>query len=318
MYLSFYHVKDEPFRLTPDPRYLHLSEPHQFALTVVLEGIFYRKGLVMITGAIGTGKTTIVHTALQLFSDRKMPVKSALLFNPMLTRDEFLEMMLDEFEVSCSSTSKPRRLAALHQMLLETQRAGGTAVLFIDEAHLLSPELLEEIRLLGNADTHHEKLLQIVLSGQPELLTVMNRTSLSALKQRIAARAHLRPLTAIETSVYIGERLHAAGLEGSSPFTAQALEAIHRHSGGVPRLINLVCEGCLSLGFKTGRATIQPSMVDDVATSLGLYHAVPSQEGWTTAPEAVPVAAGGPKSTVDVLIESMKRRRGSVRGSTQA
>ncbi len=318
MYLSFYHVKDEPFRLTPDPRYLHLSEPHQFALTVVLEGIFYRKGLVMITGAIGTGKTTMVHTALQLFSDRKMPVKSALLFNPMLTRDEFLEMMLDEFEVSCSSTSKPRRLAALHQMLLETQRAGGTAVLFIDEAHLLSPELLEEIRLLGNADTHHEKLLQIVLSGQPELLTVMNRPSLSALKQRIAARAHLRPLTAIETSVYIGERLHAAGLEGSSPFTAQALEAIHRHSGGVPRLINLVCEGCLSLGFKTGRATIQPSMVDDVATSLGLYHAVPSQEGWTTAPEAVPVAAGGPKSTVDVLIESMKRRRGSVRGSTQA
>jgi general secretion pathway protein A len=318
MYLSFYHVKDEPFRLTPDPRYLHLSEPHQFALTVVLEGIFYRKGLVMITGAIGTGKTTIVHTALQLFSDRKMPVKSALLFNPMLTRDEFLEMMLDEFEVSCSSTSKPRRLAALHQMLLETQRAGGTAVLFIDEAHLLSPELLEEIRLLGNADTHHEKLLQIVLSGQPELLTVMNRPSLSALKQRIAARAHLRPLTAIETSVYIGERLHAAGLEGSSPFTAQALEAIHRHSGGVPRLINLVCEGCLSLGFKTGRATIQPSMVDDVATSLGLYHAVPSQEGWTTAPEAVPVAAGGPKSTVDVLIESMKRRRGSARGSTQA
>jgi general secretion pathway protein A len=318
MYLSFYHVKDEPFRLTPDPRYLHLSEPHQFALTVVLEGIFYRKGLVMITGAIGTGKTTIVHTALQLFSDRKMPVKSALLFNPMLTRDEFLEMMLDEFEVRCSSTSKPRRLSALHQMLLETQRAGGTAVLFIDEAHLLSPELLEEIRLLGNADTHHEKLLQIVLSGQPELLTVMNRTSLSALKQRIAARAHLRPLTAIETSVYIGERLHAAGLEGSSPFTAQALEAIHRHSGGVPRLINLVCEGCLSLGFKTGRATIQPSMVDDVATSLGLYHAVPSQEGWTTAPEAVPVAAGGPKSTVDVLIESMKRRRGSARGSTQA
>jgi general secretion pathway protein A len=317
MYLSFYQVKDEPFRLTPDPRYLHLSEPHQFALTVVLEGIFYRKGLVMITGAIGTGKTTIVHTALQLFTDRKMPVKSALLFNPMLTRDEFLEMMLDEFEISCPSTSKPRRLAALHEMLLETQRAGGTAVLFIDEAHLLSPELLEEIRLLGNADTHHEKLLQIVLSGQPELLTVMNRPSLSALKQRIAARAHLRPLTAMETSVYIGERLHAAGLEGNSPFTAQALEAIHRHSGGVPRLINLVCEGCLSLGFKTGRATIQPGMVDDAAISLGLFHAVPSQEGRTAAPEAVPVAVGGPKSTVDVLIESMKRRRGSARGSAQ-
>src|SRR6266446_7113959 len=214
MYLSFYHVKDEPFRLTPDPRYLHLSEPHQFALTVVLEGIFYRKGLVMITGAIGTGKTTMVHTALQLFSDRKMPVKSALLFNPMLTRDEFLEMMLDEFEVSCSSTSKPRRLAALHQMLLETQRAGGTAVLFIDEAHLLSSELLEEIRLLGNADTHHEKLLQIVLSGQPELTTLMSRRELSALQQRVAARAFLRSFTFPEFCSYVDERLRFAGLSG--------------------------------------------------------------------------------------------------------
>src|SRR6266478_1010858 len=321
MYLSFYGLNDEPFRLTPDPRYVHLSAPHQAALTVLLEGIFYRKGLVTITGPIGTGKTTLLHTALHMLTDiprQKMIMRTAFIFNPTLTRDEFLEMMLEEFEVNCSSTSKPKRLSALHQMLLETQQQKGTAVLFIDEAHLLSSELLEEIRLLGNADTHHEKLLQIVLSGQPELTTLMSRPSLSALKQRIAARAHLRPLTVIETSVYIGERLHAAGLEGSSPFTAQALEAIHRHSGGVPRLINLVCEGCLSLGFKTGRATIQPSMVDDVATSLGLYHAVPSQEGWTTAPEAVPVAAGGPKSTVDVLIESMKRRRGSVRGSTQA
>src|SRR5713226_9323214 len=194
MYLSFYHLKDEPFRLTPDPRYLHLSDPHQYALTAVLEGIFYRKGLVMITGPIGTGKTTLIHTALQLFSDMKMPVRSALLFNPMLTRDEFLEMMLEEFEVKCSSTSKPRRLMALQQMLLEAQRRGGTAVLFIDEAHLLSTELLEEIRLLGNADTHQEKLLQIILCGQPELLAMMNRRELSALQQRIAARAHLRPL----------------------------------------------------------------------------------------------------------------------------
>ncbi|HEV2991210.1 MAG TPA: AAA family ATPase, partial [Candidatus Angelobacter sp.] len=153
MYLAFYGLKDEPFRLTPDPRYLHMSEPHKAALTVLLEGILYRKGLVMITGPIGTGKTTLIHTALQMLTDiskQKMPIKSALLFNPVLTRDEFLEMMLDEFEVNCTATSKPRRLAALHDMLLETQRRGGTAVLFIDEAHLLSPELLEEIRLLGN------------------------------------------------------------------------------------------------------------------------------------------------------------------------
>ena len=127
-------------------------------------------------------------------------------------------MMLDEFEVKCTATSKPKRLAALHEMLLDIQRRGGTSVLFIDEAHLLSPELLEEIRLLGNADTHQEKLLQIVLSGQPELLSVMNRSELSALRQRIAGRALLRPLNQKETRVYVDERLRIAGLERTNPF----------------------------------------------------------------------------------------------------
>jgi general secretion pathway protein A len=270
MYLSFFGFKDEPFRLTPDPRYLHLSEPHQAALTALLEGIFYRKGLVMLTGPIGTGKTTLVHAALQIISDRKMPVRSALLFNPVLSRDEFLEMMLEEFEVTCSSPSKPRRLAALHQMLLDTQREGGTAVLFVDEAHLLSAELLEEIRLLGNADTHDGKLLQIVLSGQPELLTVMRRKELSALQQRIAARANLRPLTAAETGVYVAERLRAAGSSGPSPFTPEALETLHSFSRGVPRLINLIGDACLALGFRTLRNKIQPDMVQEAAPSLGV------------------------------------------------
>lgn len=317
MYLSFFQLKDEPFRLTPDPRYLHLSEPHQFALTSVLEGIFYRKGLVMITGAIGTGKTTIVHTALQLFSDRKMPVKSALLFNPMLTRDEFLEMMLEEFEVKCPNPSKPRRLMALQQMLVDTQRRGGTAVLFIDEAHLLSPELLEEIRLLGNADMHHEKLLQIVLSGQPELLAMMNRPALSALKQRIAARAHLRPLSRIETQVYVAERLHAAGLVGNSPFSTSALEAVHRHSGGVPRLINLICEGCLTFGFRTQSSAIREDTVDEVSVSLGIVQLAPVPERKTVSAEAAPNVAVPQKSAVDMLIESMKQNRAVARGANR-
>jgi general secretion pathway protein A len=270
MYLSFYGFKDEPFRLTPDPRYLHLSEPHQVALTSVLEGIFYRKGLVMLTGPIGTGKTTLVHSALQIISDRKMPIKSALLFNPVLSRDEFLEMMLDEFEVGCASTSKPRRLAALHQMLLDTQRSKGTAVLFVDEAHLLTPELLEEIRLLGNADTHEGKLLQIVLSGQPELLTIMQRKELSALQQRIAARANLRPLTLPETRVYVAERLHSAGLQAASPFSPDSLEPLHAFSGGVPRLINLIADSCLALGYRKQRIAIQPGVVVEAAAALGL------------------------------------------------
>ncbi len=326
MYRAFFQLKDQPFRLTPDPRFLHLAEPHQAALTTLLEGIFYRKGLVMITGPIGTGKTTLVHTALHFISDKKMGIKSALLFNPVLTRDEFLEMMLEEFEVSCPSASKPRRLMALHQMLLEAQRRGGTAVLFIDEAHLLSTELLEEIRLLGNADTHQEKLLQIILCGQPELLAMMNRRELSALQQRIAARAHLRPLSLAETRAYVAERLHAAGLQGPSPFPPSALEVVFRCSEGVPRLINLVCDGCLALGFRTQRRMIQQDIAEEVAVSLGLAQRapavvekpVPATLPGTTATAAAAAAGastgGDQKSVVDILIEAMKQNRATTRG----
>jgi general secretion pathway protein A len=318
MYLSYYDLKEEPFRLTPDPHFLHLSAPHQAALTVLLEGILYRKGLVMVTGPIGTGKTTLVHTALKMLTDvskQKMPIKSALMFNPTLTRDEFLEMMLEDFEISCPSTSKPRRLIALQQMLLETQRRGGTAVLFIDEAHLLSSELLEEIRLLGNADTHQEKLLQIVLSGQPELVAVMNRRELSALQQRIAARASLRPLRLPEVCSYVAERLHFAGLQAVSPFSSAALEQILHFSTGVPRLINLICDACLTLGFKTSRKTIQPDIVEEVAVSLGLIPEVPEfveKEKKPILPSNADNIPTAPKSIVDTLIESMKQNRTAV------
>jgi general secretion pathway protein A len=327
MYLSFYQLKDEPFRLTPDPRFVHFSEPHQAALTALLEGILYRKGLIMITGSIGTGKTTLIHTALQMLTDarkQKMLIKSALLFNPTLTRDEFLEMMLEDFEVDCQATSKPRRLMALHQMLLRTQQQGGTSVLFIDEAHLLTPELLEEIRLLGNADTHQEKLLQIVLSGQPELVTMMKRQELSALQQRIAARANLRPLSPPEIRAYIAERLHLAGLKGPSPFSSSALEAVVRHSSGVPRLINLLCDGCLALGFRTERLTIQADLVEETAVSMGLIEPAPELKMESVASLGAKgsgnrdsvgnaASAGGvQKSIVDTLIDAMKQNRAAV------
>lgn len=313
MYLSFFGLKEPPFLLTPDPRYLHLAGPHQAALVVLLEGIFYRKGLIMITGPIGTGKTTLIHKALQLISEKRICVKSAFLFNPTLTRDEFLEMMLEEFEVDCTLTSKPKRLMALHRMLLDEQRHGGTSVLFIDEAHLLSPELLEEIRLLGNADTHQEKLLQIVLCGQPELLTMVNRRELNALQQRIAARAHLRPLSLAETRAYVAERLHAAGLRNASPFSGLAVEAIHRLSGGVPRVINLLCDGCLMLGFHTQRIAIQPDMAEEAALALGLHDACRGPQ-LSSNPSAPPPIQNGHKTAIDIMIEGMRRSRATARG----
>jgi general secretion pathway protein A len=309
MYLAYYGLKVEPFRLTPDPDFLHLSEPHRNALTVVLEGILYRKGLVMITGPIGTGKTTIVHTALKMLMNvnkQKMPIRSALMFNPTLTKDEFLEMMLEDFRISCPSPSKARRLMALHEMLIEMKGKNGTAVLFIDEAHLLSSELLEEIRLLGNADTHKEKLLQIVLSGQPELTGMMSRKELSALQQRIAGRAVLRPLSLPELTVYLAERLHLAGLRGPSPFTGDTLASILRFSGGVPRVINLLCDGCLTLGFKTQASAITPALIEEVATSLALVDPVEPENNGHVPVHAADLTS---KSMVDTLIEGMKMGR---------
>ncbi len=315
MYLAYYQLVDEPFRLTPDPRFLHLAEPHHAALKTLLEGILYRRGLIMVSGPIGTGKTTLLHAALQILSDisrTRMPIRTALLFNPALTREEFLESLLEEFEVPCSSSSKPRRLMALHQMLLDVQQQAGTAALFIDEAHLLSSELLEEIRLLGNADTHHEKLLQIVLSGQPELVAMLNRRELSAFQQRIACRSQLRPLSGAETRAYIAERLHAAGLKGPSPFPVQTTEVIHRVSQGVPRLINLVCDRCLALGFQTQRRTVQPDMVEEAGISLNLMHPAGVAEPKASLTGRIP-AVVAQKSAVDLLIEAMRQGRAAAR-----
>lgn len=273
MYLTFYELNEPPFRLTPDPRFLHLAEPHRIVLTSLVEGVLLRKGIIVATGPVGTGKTTLLHAALQLLSGpviAKSLIASAFIVNPMMTRDELLESIIEEFGITPNGTSKPRRLMALHQMLLETQAKGGTAVLIIDEAHLLTPELLEEVRLLNNTDTYHEKLLQVILCGQPELQSLLARPEMSALRQRIASRCILRPLSSAETRAYIAERLHAAGLRGASPFMGPAIEEVHHITKGVPRLINLLCDGALSLGAAHQRKQIAPDLVSESAAALEL------------------------------------------------
>jgi general secretion pathway protein A len=268
MYTAFYQLKEEPFRLTPDPRFLHLADPHRTALKALLQGVLQRKGFIVVAGPVGTGKTTLLHTALQILTEKsegRGRLVSAFLVNPTLTPAELLESVLDEYEISTTATSKPKRLAALHQMLFQTQQQGGTAVLLIDEAHLMTVELLEEIRLLGNTDTYQEKLLQIVLCGQPELFAVLQRPELQALQQRISNTCLLRPLTLPETRAYIAERLHAAGLHGAAPFTGAAVEKIHTLTGGVPRLINLLCDACLQAGFEVKKKTVDPLLVDQAA-----------------------------------------------------
>jgi general secretion pathway protein A len=322
MYTRFYNLREEPFRLTSDPRFFHLAEPHAAALATVVEAVMRRKGFVLMTGPVGTGKTTVVHTALQILTEKAAtshPISSAFILNPTLSREEFLEMILTEFEIPCTTTSKPARLSALQRMLLETQRKGGTSLLLVDEAHLLTTELLEEIRLLSNADTYQEKLLQIVLCGQPELLGLLRRPELRALRQRVASTCSLRPLNFQELQAYISERLHSAGFRGSlSPFPPPVLEEIHRLTEGVPRLINLLCDACLTLGSKAHRPVIDLFVVEEAATELGMKekHAEPDLEaqylrsrngaGREVAGDAVIGSA------LDLLVQAMKRRRAMV------
>jgi general secretion pathway protein A len=315
MYLSFYHFAAEPFRLTPDPRFLHLAQPHRDALTGLIQGVAQRKGFVVLTGPIGTGKTTVLRASLELLTDQVFngtPLASAFIVNPTLTREEFLEYLLEEFEIQCGSVSKPRRLIALQKMLLSTQKQGGTAVLIVDEAHLLSAELLEEIRLLSNADLDREKLLQVVLCGQPELLTLLQRPDLQALRQRVASWSLLRPLTLPETRVYIAERMHVAGLEGASPFSSAALEEIHRHGQGVPRLINLICDQCLRTGYTTQQEKIGVHIVEDAAGELALTTSTTGAAG-LLPPGLAPLRNSTTWSTVDSLIETMKHSRATAR-----
>lgn len=316
MYTSFFNLREEPFRLTSDPRFFHLAQPHAAALTTVLEAVMRRKGFVVLTGPIGTGKTTIVHTTLQILTQKsasKQPISSAFILNPILTRDEFLEMILTEFEVPCTATSKPARLAALQRMLLDTQERGGTSVLLVDEAHLLSPELLEEIRLISNADTYKEKPLQIVLCGQPELLPLLSRPEMRALKQRIAASCSLRPLSLPELQTYIHERMRAAGFKGATdPFARDTVDCIFRLTQGVPRLVNLLCDSCLEMSCKATQPVIETRIVEKAAAELGINE-VRVQED-LALPEANPKGTDAARdavigSALDVLINAMKRRQ---------
>jgi general secretion pathway protein A len=265
---------------------------------------------MLFTGPVGTGKTTLLHAALRILSEKpgQKRLRSAFIVIPTLSSDEFLEAVLDEFEIVSGGKSKPARLQALHRMLLETNREDGHAVLLIDEAHLLTSELLEEVRLLSNVDTYGGKLLQIILCGQPELFSALRRKEMAALHQRIAGRSSLRSLSQIETQEYINERLHIAGLLDQTSFTTSALEAIYFSSRGVPRVINLICDGCLRLGARAYKKKIQPDVVEEVVESLGLDPKEASTEAVGVPSALQPEVL---HSAVDVLINAMKQARRS-------
>lgn len=284
MYKEFFGLRANPFNVNPDPRYLFLTRHTEEALACLTYGIQSRKGFVLLTGEVGTGKTTLINKLLEWL--RLQQVATAFIFNSRLNVPQFLDYMLADFGIPCDSKAKSQILLRLYNWLLDRYRAGETAVLIVDEAQNLSDEVLEEIRMLTNLETFTEKLLQIVLVGQPELEQKLKQPQLRQLRQRLTLRAKTHALTLDETKAYVQQRLRIAGSNGQQIFEPEALEAIHRYASGIPRVINLLCEHCLVSSFVDQQKVIAPAVVDGVARDFDLGDNTTS--GVLTAPAPSP------------------------------
>ncbi|HEY8123588.1 MAG TPA: AAA family ATPase [Myxococcota bacterium] len=267
MYHAHYGFLRSPFEMTPDPAFLWMSDAHREGLATLVYGVQARKGFVLLTGEVGTGKTTLLHALLAQLDRNTL---AAFIFNPRLEPLDFFRMLFDELGIETPCSSKAEFLIALNRFLIERLQQDRPTLLIIDEAQQLSAEMLEEVRLLSNLETPVSKLLQIILVGQPELAEMLARPELRQLRQRIVLRHELRPFTRDETATYVHERLRVAGYTGKELFDKRALRALYDVSGGVPRLVNVVCDGALLLGFARGLRTLGASEVQEVAADLEL------------------------------------------------
>ena len=265
MYKNFYGLRESPFNMTPDPQFLFLSRNHRMALDVLRFGIAERKGFLVMTGEIGAGKTTVCRALL-----RSLPAqtKTALILNPSLSDTQLLHAICDEFKLRPAKTTKKDLYDSLNAFLLRELAANHNVVLIVDEAQNLRPKALEQIRLLSNFETEKEKLLQIILVGQPELARLLQRDDLVQLKQRIALRQHIPPLAWEEVGDYIRHRLEVAGAGGRIQWASEALVLIHRYSHGVPRLINVLCDKALLAGYVAESFTIESNLVQRAIADL--------------------------------------------------
>ena len=285
MYKKFFGLKENPFNVNPDPRYLFLTPHTQEALACLTYGIETRKGFILLTGEVGTGKTTLINKLLEWL--HKERVFTAFVFNPRLSVSQFFDFMMADFGIPCESHQKGQMLLKLNQWLLDRYQAGERAVLVVDEAQNLSPQMLEEIRLLTNLETSTEKLLQIVLAGQPELEQKLNQPQLRQLRQRITLRAKTRQLTLDETQGYIQERMRIAGAENPDIFSPEAIAGVHRYARGIPRVTNLLCEHALVSSFVDQKNPVPGEIVEEVARDFDLHIVDPLAQ----APPPAPVVA---------------------------
>ena len=277
MYKSFYNLKSNPFEITPDPSFLFPTKQHNEALAALYYGVRRHKGFVVLTGEVGTGKTLLLRCLLQLLT-RRNDVAYAYVFNGRLSPAEFLQYIAGDFGLPAANKNKSELLLELARFVIARAQKKLTTVLVVDEAHQLSPSILEEIRLLTNLETAYGKLLQILLVGQPELDDMLDSVDLRQLKQRVAFRAQLTSLDPSETKGYIERRLELAGANSKASvlFPPQTLAAIHRYSGGIPRLINTLCENALIAAYAKQMRSVAPEIIDDIARTLRLGVVHPS------------------------------------------
>jgi len=259
MYLSYYSLKEKPFAITSNPSYLYLSQRHKEALAFLTYGIKERVGFIAITGEVGTGKTTLCRAVLNQLDEK---TKTAFIFNSNLTELQLMQAIVEDLGIEHTKKNRANLFSTLNHFLIEQLAQNNNVVLIIDEAQNLSPKLLEQIRMLSNLEAENEKLLQIVLVGQPELREKLNSPGLRQLRQRIAVRYHIEPLNRGEIPFYIKHRLALAATNGASPlFEEKAFEEIYRYSGGVPRLINILCDKALLLGYVLDERVITTSII---------------------------------------------------------
>jgi general secretion pathway protein A len=263
MYEAYFGLDERPFELTPNPRFLYMTAPHREALTTLEYGLSGRTGIAVLIGEAGTGKTTLVHAALHSQNTRQS--LAVYLNNPSLTRDEFVEFLAAGFGLSADAArSKTRCLYELTEVLARRHQARHMSALVIDEAQCLPDVLLEEIRLLANIESASEKLLSIILAGQPELADRLNQSSLRQLKQRVGLRCALRPLRHDETTAYIAARIGVAGGKTERIFTREAIDTVHECAGGIPRTISVICDNALVTAFALDRRPVDTDVVLEV------------------------------------------------------
>jgi general secretion pathway protein A len=329
MYQRFYNLREMPFELTPDPKYLFLTGQHGEALSNLQYGLSSAKAITLLLGEAGTGKTTLLRAALE--SELCRDVRGVYLGNPALTRNEFVRTLAHRFELGeRAENSKADLLEALERLLRERRERGQITALVVDEAQALSEELLEEIRLLANSETTTQKLLPLVLAGQPELRERLNEPRFRQLKQRIALRCEIAPFTLRETAAYIATRIRTAGGDAALLFTRDAVTLIHEQSKGIPRTISAVCDNALLTGFALGRRPIDREIINNVSRDFDLGASAAGQAEETPrvlaqadiAPPAsapgVQVADGGSPANGGWESASQKREQFALAGPGRA